>query len=106
MISVKQARKSDRLMRATTSLTVAEFDGLADRLEMEWAAARAGKTADGKPRQHRPGAGPKSCLGNSGEKLFFILLCYKAYPSRLSVTSKSATRLRVRGAELLSRHGG
>ena len=58
MISLEQAKRSDRLMRATTSLTVREFDDLAQRFTAEWEAVRAAKTAAGKPRVRRPGAGP------------------------------------------------
>jgi hypothetical protein len=82
MISLEHARRTDRLMRATTSLTVAEFDELTQRFTAVWAAVRASKTVAGQPRLRRPGAGPKSCLASAAEKLFFILLYYKAYPTQ------------------------
>ena len=82
MISLEHAKRSDRLMRATTSLTVREFDDLAGRFAVEWEAARAAKTASGAPRVRRPGAGPKGCLVSAPQKLFFILLYYKAYPTQ------------------------
>ncbi len=82
MISLDQAKRSDRLMRATTSLTVREFDELAGRFAVEWDAMRAAKTAAGKARVRRPGAGPKGCLASAQQKLFFILLYYKAYPTQ------------------------
>jgi hypothetical protein len=69
-------------MRATTSLTVAEFDDLTQRFARFWAEVRAAKTTAGQPRLRRPGAGPKSCLANPALKLFFILLYYKAYPTQ------------------------
>jgi hypothetical protein len=68
-------------MRATTSLTVGEFDELAGRFAVTWAAARAGKTAAGSTRQRRPGGGRKGCLVSAEQKLFFILLYFKAYPT-------------------------
>lgn len=82
MISLEHAKLSDRLMRATTSLTVREFDELASRFATEWEAMRAAKTAAGDPRVRRPSAGPKGCLASAQQKLFFILLYYKAYPTQ------------------------
>jgi len=38
MISLEHAKRSERLMRATTSLTVHEFDELAGRFALGWAA--------------------------------------------------------------------
>jgi hypothetical protein len=82
MISLDHAKRSDRLMRATTSLTAREFDELARLFAAEWEAVRAAKTVTGKPRVRRPGAGPKGCLASAEQKLFFILLYYKAYPTQ------------------------
>lgn len=82
MISLEHAKRSDRLMRATTSLTVTEFDELAARFAVVWAEQRAAKTAAGTARQRRPGGGRKGCLGTAEQKLFFILLYYKAYPTQ------------------------
>ena len=82
MISLDHAKRTDRLMRATTSLTVSEFEELAKHFAEAWAAVRAAKTAAGAVRQRRPGAGPKSCLPSAELKLFFILLYYKAYPTQ------------------------
>jgi hypothetical protein len=82
MISLDQAKRSERLMRATTSLRAREFDELARLFAVEWEAVRAAKTATGKPRVRRPGAGPKCCLASAQQKLFFILLYYKAYPTQ------------------------
>jgi hypothetical protein len=53
MISLEHAKRSERLMRATTSLTVSEFDELAGRLDVAWAAVRSAKTAAGTARQRR-----------------------------------------------------
>jgi hypothetical protein len=82
MISLEHAKRSDRLMRATTSLIASEFDELAGRFDAAWAAARAAKTAAGTARQRRPGAGRKGCLDCAEQKLFFILLYFKAYPTQ------------------------
>ncbi len=82
MISLDHAKRSDRLMRATTSLTVSEFDELVGRFALAWAAVRAAKTAAGTARQRRPGGGRKGCLVSAEQKLFFILLYFKAYPTQ------------------------
>jgi hypothetical protein len=82
VISLERAKRSDRLMRATTSLTVSEFDELARHFATQWEAIRAAKTVAGHPRVRRPGAGPKGCLATAPAKLFFLLLYYKAYPTQ------------------------
>lgn len=82
MISLEHAKRSDRLMRATTSLTVSEFDELVGRFATAWAALRSAKTAAGTARQRRPGGGRKGCLASAEQKLFFILLYFKAYPTQ------------------------
>ena len=82
MISLEHAKRSDRLMRATTSLTGSEFDELAGRFAVAWAAVRAAKTAGGAARQRRPGGGRKGCLDRAEQKLFFILVYFKAYPTQ------------------------
>ena len=82
MISLAFAQRSERLMRATTSLTVAEFTTLAREFEMIWTNLRFQQTAQGTPRQRQPGGGRKGCLVTAEQKLFFILLYYKAYPTQ------------------------
>ena len=69
-------------MGATTSLTGAEFDELRVRFDATWAAQRAAKTAAGTARQRRPDGGRKGCLVSAQQKLFFILLYFKAYPTQ------------------------
>jgi|ERR1041385_3897680 hypothetical protein len=82
MISLERARSTDRLMKATTSLTVVEFQALAARFAPLWQTIQEAKTAAGKPRQRQPGGGRKGVLDRPEEKLFFILLYYKAYPTQ------------------------
>lgn len=82
MISLEHAQRSDRLMRATTSLTGLEFEDLARRFDLLWSAGRAAKTVAGAARQRRVGGGRKGCLVSAEQKLFFILLYYKAYPTQ------------------------
>lgn len=82
MISLEQAKRTDRLMRATTSLTGAEFTTLAGEFATTWETLRSQRTVAGRKRQRRPGGGRKSCLDTAEEKLFFILFYYKAYPTQ------------------------
>jgi hypothetical protein len=82
MISLALARRSDRLMKAATSLTVAEFDALARQFAPLWSGTLAAQTALGDPRQRRCGGGRKGVLATPALKLFFILLYYKAYPTQ------------------------
>ena len=82
MISLKHARRSDRLMKATTSLTVAEFDELAWELAKLCQQSLNTQTAEGGSRQRRPGGGRKGVLATPPLKLFFILFYYKAYPTQ------------------------
>lgn len=80
MISLEHAKGTDRLMRAATSLTVAEFEALAGRFAAVWAAQCAQQTLNGQERQRLPGGGRRSLLATAEQKLFFILFYYKAYP--------------------------
>lgn len=82
MISLPQAKRSDRLMKATTSLTVAEFETLAQQFAPLWEGLLAEQTAQGTPRQRQPGGGRKGALTTAELKLFFILFYYKAYPTQ------------------------
>ncbi len=82
MISLPQAQRSDRLMKATTSLTVAEFEALAKEFAPLWDGLRAEQTAEGTPRQRQPGGGRKGALTTAEWKLFFSLFYYKAYPTQ------------------------
>ena len=82
MISLAHARRSDGLMRACTTLNVAEFDALARQLEGRWAARHRTHTVEGTPRQRQPGAGVKGALPRAELKLFFILVYYKVYPTQ------------------------
>ena len=82
MISLAHARRSDALMRACTTLTVAEFDALARDLEVRWVAQQRAHTVQGQPRQRQPGAGVKGALATAELKLFFILVYYKVYPTQ------------------------
>jgi hypothetical protein len=82
VISVERAKRTERLMRATTSLTVGEFEELAEELDRVLCGLSAEHTLAGAPRQRQPGGGRKGCLASAEAKLFFILFYYKAYPTQ------------------------
>ena len=82
MLSLTHAKGSDRLMKAATSLTVAEFDALVLDFARLWSRQLSGHTAEGQARQRQPGGGRKGMLDSAARKLFFILFYYKAYPTQ------------------------
>ena len=82
MLSLTHAKRSDRLMKAATSLTVAEFDTLALEFARLWSRQHSEHTAEGGARQREPGGGRKGVLDSAALKLFFILFYYKAYPTQ------------------------
>lgn len=112
MLFLDHARSSDGLMRATTTLTVAEFDDLARRFAEVRAALRAVRTAAGTARERRPGAGAKGCLPTAQLKLFFILAeeARLRLPSRVDLLGDSGFEGLAAGAigtvTPWKRHGG
>lgn len=66
-------------LRALTGLNREEFDHLIPRLDQVLGQATR-RNWQGQPRQRAKGAGPKSCLPTTAEKLFFLLFYYKVYP--------------------------
>ena len=78
MISPEYANRTDRLMRATTSLTVAPL-GTAAAPALP-ARIQADKTVAGKPRQRQPGKGGKACMASEEQKLYSS--CATTEPAR------------------------
>jgi hypothetical protein len=78
-------------MKATASPTLPEFEALAGRLSRVWSQSQAAQTAGGRPRGRQTGGGRKGALKTSGQKLFFIRLYHKAYPTQ-NVDCSSASR--------------
>lgn len=58
----EHAKRWDRLMRASTTLTVSGFDELAERLDVAWTTMRAPKTAAETARQRHSGGIRKGSL--------------------------------------------
>jgi len=84
MITVNRALKSDRLLKATTGLSVAEFNQLVQNFGQElqkavWIRYEIGvKRGD---RERKPGGGRTGNLRSFTEKLFFVLFYFKCYPT-------------------------
>jgi hypothetical protein len=81
MMSVEKVLKRDRLCRALTGLTPQEFQGLLTVFAAALAHAATEKYLIDPSRSRKPGAGRKSFAATVGEKLFFILLYHKVYPT-------------------------
>jgi hypothetical protein len=78
MLNIKRALRSDRLMKALTGMTVAEFERL---LPIFSAGLKKAQTKVKKERKRAIGGGRQHTLETAAEKLFFILLYLKCYPT-------------------------
>lgn len=78
---MEKVLKNDRLMHALTGMSAKEFTELVPEFEKVWKAARMREYWKDEKRERRPGGGKKGFLKTSREKLFFILLYYKCYPT-------------------------
>jgi hypothetical protein len=77
MLDIKRAFQNDRLMRALTGLNQKAFDELLTSFSQAYETAQMST----KQRQRAPGAGRKANLETHSDKLFFILLYFKVYPT-------------------------
>ena len=78
MLNVKRALRSDRLMKALTGMTIAEFNTLLPTFSDALKKSRAAQKPD---RKRAVGGGRKHTLRNGREQLFFILFYLKCYPT-------------------------
>lgn len=76
MLNIERALKQDRLLRAMTGLNRTGFDALLPTFEAVYE-----QTLHQQPRQRAIGGGRKARLGNSQDKLFYILFYFKSYPT-------------------------
>jgi hypothetical protein len=81
MMSVEKVLRRDRLCRALTGLTPQEFKDLLVVFTAALAQAATEKYLTDPSRSRKPGAGRKSFAATVEEKLFFILLYHKVYPT-------------------------
>jgi len=78
MLNINRALHSDRLMKALTGMTVAEFERL---LPIFTAALKKAQVKGKKERKRAIGGGRRHTLKSPTDKLFFILLYLKCYPT-------------------------
>ncbi len=74
----------DRQMRALTGLSVSQFEMLVREFSEEYKKWQEEIYQDGLSkgiRQRRPGGGAKGKLPTPADKLFFLLVYLKTYPS-------------------------
>lgn len=80
-MSIEKVLKRDRLCRALTGLTPQEFMNLLAAFAAALAQAAMNAYLTDSSRQRKPGAGRKPFVKTIEEKLFFILLYHKVYPT-------------------------
>ncbi len=78
MFKLERAKKSDRIMKALTGMTIIEFEGLVITFSLVLRKYQATR----KPKRKRAvGGGRNHTLTNAAERLFFILFYLKCYPT-------------------------
>ena len=81
MLTYAKLKHNRRKFLALTGLTPKEFQLLLPAFERVYARRYpVTKTMKGKPRRRKPGAGRKSALASSEQKLLFALVYLKTYP--------------------------
>lgn len=78
MFKLKNAKKSDRIMKALTGMTVVEFESLVITFSAVLDKYRATRK---QKRQRAVGGGRKHTLRTAADRLFFILFYVKCYPT-------------------------
>lgn len=76
--------RDDRQMRALTGLTIAQFEGLVSEFAVDYQGQQQQAYQEGLAegtRQRRPGGGAKGKLPGVADKLFFMLVYFKTYPT-------------------------
>jgi len=78
MVKLERAKKSDRVMKALTGMTISEFEGLVITFRLVLLKYQATR----KPNRKRAvGGGRTHTLRTADERLFFILFYAKCYPT-------------------------
>lgn len=81
MMNIERVLRNERLMHALTGMSAKEFGELLPEFEKVGEAGRMREYRNNPKRERKPGGGKKGFLKTSAEKLFFILLHYKCYPT-------------------------
>jgi len=80
MINISRAKKSNRVLKSLTGLSIEKFQELTTYFEVLLAEESA-KKSKSKKRQRAVGGGNKHTLQRAEEKLFYILFYVKVYPT-------------------------
>src|SRR5205809_5297017 len=81
MVTYKTLSTQPQSFLAMTGLTLAEFRDLLPAFETAYDCTYPpDRTATGQPRQRWPGAGRRSALARSEDRLLFLLVYLKTYP--------------------------
>jgi len=78
MLNIKRALRSDRLMKALTGMTIAEFERLLPTFTV---GLKKAQVKAKKERKRAIGGGRRHTLKTPTDKLFFILFYLKCYPT-------------------------
>lgn len=81
MLSYKQVQNKPRVLQSLTGLNVSEFEQLLVSFEQAWqdeVEAHSNKPG----RQRRPGGGRTAQLKRPCDKLLFVLVYYRLYPTQ------------------------
>ncbi len=81
MLSYEQVRNKPRVLQSLSGLNVSEFEQLLVRFEQAW-QDDVEKHAMKPGRQRRPGGGRTPQLKHPCDKLLFILVYYRLYPTQ------------------------
>jgi hypothetical protein len=78
MFKLERAKKTDRIMKALTGMTISEFESLVITFSLVLLKHQATRK---RKRQRAVGGGRHHTLANAEERLFFILFYVKCYPT-------------------------
>ena len=84
MLTYEKVKEKPKEFLAATRLMVNEFERVLPVFCVKYACLfETGKTRKGKPRQRQEGGGVKEKLRSDEDKLLFILVYQKTYPTQL-----------------------
>ncbi|MBD3884522.1 transposase family protein [Phormidium tenue FACHB-886] len=81
-MSYRTIQNKPRVLQSLTGLKIREFEQLLEPFEQAWSAYVQQHHIQGKTRQRQYGAGRKSQLDLIQDKLLFILLYFRLYPTQ------------------------
>lgn len=82
MLSYRSVHNKPRVLQSLTGLKVKEFEQLLESFEQAWVANVEAHHIQGRTRKRRYGAGRKSQLETIEDKLLFILVSFRLYPTQ------------------------